>query len=172
MNNEQWIIWCGLDAEQDKVCKILDRKEISYSSIYGSLKPDEKEKRLIEWIDGETQILVIKPKIGMFGLNLQQCHNMMFVGLGDSWESYYQCIRRVYRFGQKKPVNVYIVLSEVEREIFDNVMNKEKQAKHMQEQLITHVRDYEKKELELRTKIESIEHNDNISFILPEFLRR
>lgn len=153
IENEQWLIWCGFNDEQDAICKQLEEAGISYTSVYGSLSPDEKEERIIAFQDGRVQVMVSKPSILGFGLNLQNCHNVIFVGLSDSFESYYQSVRRVYRFGQKKPVNVYIVLSEVEREIFDNVMNKEKQAKHMQQELINHVKNYEKKELNMKADV-------------------
>lgn len=144
-SNEQWLVWCGLTAEGDA----LEKSIKDASQIQGSDKIEYKIETTEAFQDKKIRVLITKNKISGFGMNFQQCHNMIFVGLGDSWEAYYQCIRRCYRFGQKKPVNVYIVLSEVEREIFDNVMNKEKQAKHMQQELINHVRDYEKKELDM-----------------------
>jgi hypothetical protein len=88
-------------------------------------------------------VLVTKPKIAGFGMNFQNAHNMIFVGLSDSWEAYYQCIRREWRFGQMQPVNAYIVLSDVEREIYDNVMQKEAMARGMQDELIDKIQRYE-----------------------------
>jgi hypothetical protein len=75
---------------------------------------------------------------------------MAFVGLSDSWEAYYQCIRRQYRFGQEHDVNVYIVLSEAEREIYDNVMAKEAMARGMQDELIDKIQRYELEELTMK----------------------
>ena len=80
-------------------------------------------------------------------MNFQNAHNMIFVGLGDSWEMYYQCIRRELRYGQTEPVNVYIVLSGVEQEIYQNVMQKESMARELQEQLIANVKLFEAEEL-------------------------
>lgn len=151
MKKEQWLIWCGLNSEQEEICKQLDSRNIDYVSVYGNLKPDEKEERIIKFQDGKVSVMVTKPEIAGMGLNLQNCHNMIFIGLSDSWEKYYQCIRRSYRFGQKQKVNVYIVLSEIEREIFDNVMQKEHMAIKMSQDLIDHVKQFERSELQGRS---------------------
>lgn len=148
-SKEQWLVWCGLNPEGDALEKaIKDAKQIQ-----GSDHIEHKIETTESFQDKKLRVLITKPKMSGFGMNFQNCHNMIFVGLGDSWEAYYQCIRRCYRFGQNKPVNVFIVLSEVEREIFDNVMNKEKQAKHMQQELINHVKDYEKQELNMKADV-------------------
>lgn len=147
-SKEQWLVWTGLNSESDAICQSIPADYCL--QIQGSDNLEYKISTTESFQDGKLRVLVSKPRISGFGMNFQNCHNMIFVGLGDSWEAYYQCIRRCYRFGQTKPVNVYIVLSEVEREIFDNVMNKEKQARHMQQELINHVKDYEKKELTMK----------------------
>lgn len=141
---EQWIIWCGLNAEQDTIAELLGDECVSVS---GGISLEEKEERIQRWLDGDARIIVSKPKVLGFGMNFQNCHNMAFVGLSDSWEAYYQCIRRCYRFGQQKPINVYIVLTDVESEIYENVMHKEKEALSMSAELINHVADIEAAEL-------------------------
>lgn len=152
--DDQWIIWCGLNAEQEQICKELDEKQVSYTSVYGSLAPDEKEKRIIDFVDGNVKVLVTKASVTGFGMNFQNSHNMIFVGLGDSWEMYYQCIRRQYRFGQKRPVNVYVILSEIEREIWENVMQKEAMARRMTDELIARIKKYEMEELQNKVDME------------------
>jgi DNA modification methylase len=92
--------------------------------------------------------MITKPKIAGFGMNFQHCHKMVFVGLGDSFESYYQCIRRCWRFGQSRPVDVYIVLSEVEQGIYENVLRKEAEAKVMGDKLIENVKEFEREEIQ------------------------
>jgi DNA modification methylase len=72
---------------------------------------------------------------------------MAFLGLDDSWESYYQAIRRCYRFGQQSPVNVYVVLGDVEEEVMTNINRKEEQANIMANRLIESVKEFEKDEL-------------------------
>jgi DNA modification methylase len=81
-------------------------------------------------------------------MNFQNANSMIFFGMSDSWESYYQSIRREWRFGQTKPVNVYLLLSEFEREIYENVMRKEAQAIRLREKMIERMKNYEKEELE------------------------
>lgn len=143
VSEEQWLIWCGLNEEGDALEK----------SIPGSVQvkgQDDTEHKIISiqsFQDNNNRVLITKPKIAGFGMNFQNAHNMIFVGLGDSWETYYQCIRRQWRFGQTKPVNVYIVLSEAEREIYDNVKQKEAIANRMTNELIALVKDYEKEEI-------------------------
>ena len=147
-SKEQWIIWCGLNSEQDMVCDRLKEEGESFVSVYGGLPPDEKEHRIESFISGQVRIMVSKASVLGWGMNFQHCHHMAFVGLSDSWESYYQCIRRCYRFGQQNPVNAYIVLSEAEEEIYRNVMDKEKEATTMSAKLIEHVQQFERQEIE------------------------
>jgi len=146
-NNEQWIVWCGLQSESDAMTESIE----GAIDVKGSDSADNKAMTLEEFQDAKYRVLVTKPKIAGFGMNFQNAHNMVFVGLGDSWESYYQCIRREWRFGQAHPVNVYIVLSEIEREIYDNVMRKERMAQEMKDALISNLELYEKEELGMVT---------------------
>ena len=86
-------------------------------------------------------MIITKPAIASQGLNWQHCARMAFVGLGDSYEQYYQAIRRCYRYGQTRVVEAHIVLSDLESQIADNVRRKERQASAITQSLI----DYRKK---------------------------
>lgn len=141
--DEQVIIWCGLDAEQQAVERLIP----GCVSVYGKHSPDEKAEMLEAFQDGRYRVLVTKPKIAGFGMNFQNAHRMIFVGLSDSFETYYQCIRRVYRFGQTKPVDVRIILSHIEDEIYQNVLRKENEASEMSKKLIENVQQYERAEI-------------------------
>lgn len=142
-SSEQWIAWCGLQQEADELMAVLnDAREAR-----GGDNPEERAKILEDFQDGKYRVLVTKPKVAGFGMNFQNAHNMIFIGLGDSWEAYYQCIRREWRFGQQHPVNVYIVLSEIERGIYDNVMRKEAMADEMKRELIANMQIVEKEEI-------------------------
>jgi DNA modification methylase/superfamily II DNA or RNA helicase len=154
--SDQWIVWCGLQSESDALEKILD----DCVQVKGADSPEYKAKSFEDFQDGKFRILITKPKIAGFGMNFQNAHNMLFFGLNDSWESYYQCIRREYRFGQKYPVNVHIVMSDVELEIYENVMKKEKVAKFMSEQLIKHVKKYEEIEIKMSEQVEMFEYKN------------
>ena len=142
-NNEQWIAWCGLNDEGRELKKHLDDAVL----VEGQHSPEYKAEMIEAFQDGKYKTLITKGKIGGFGLNLQNANNQVFVGLGDSWETYYQCIRRSYRFGQTKPVNVYIVLSEAEQPIYDNVMRKQEEAERMSKHLISNISEFEKEEI-------------------------
>lgn len=142
-SDEQWIVWCGLQQEADAMSDAVSNGR----EVKGGDTPEQKAQAFEDFQDGKYHALITKPKIAGFGMNFQNANNMVFVGLGDSWEAYYQCIRREWRFGQTKPVNVYIVLSDIEREIYDNVMRKEAMAYEMKRELIANMQLYEKDEL-------------------------
>lgn len=140
----QWIVWCGLNDEQDMLAALIP----DAVSVEGSQSPDVKAQAMEAFQDGQYRVLISKPRIAGFGMNFQNAHQMVFVGLSDSFESYYQCIRRCYRFGQSEQVKVYIVLSEAEEEIYQNVLRKEAEANRMSNELISNVQQYERSEIE------------------------
>jgi DNA modification methylase/superfamily II DNA or RNA helicase len=143
-SNEQWIVWTGLNTESSLMAELIpDSVE-----VVGSDSPEAKAEAIEAFQDGKYRVLVTKCSIGGYGLNLQNAHNQVFVGLSYSWEEWYQAIRRCYRFGQKHAVNIHVVLTEAEREVYDTIMSKETVAKDMSEQLISHVRKYEMDELD------------------------
>ncbi len=142
-NCEQWILWTGMNDESTMLARAIPDS----IEIVGSDSPDKKIAAIEAFQAGQYRVLVTKGKIAGYGINLQNCHNMAFVGLNDSFEMYYQSVRRCYRFGQHHSVNVKIILSEVEQEIYSNVMRKEQEANRMSQQLINHVRSFEQEEL-------------------------
>lgn len=155
--DEQTIIWCGLDKESRAVREVF--KENS-REVTGSDEPEKKAKAFEDFQDGLYKILITKPKIGGFGMNFQNANNMVFFGLNDSWETFYQAIRREWRFGQKKPVNVFIILSYLEQEIYDNVLRKDKQARRLRNKMIELLKDYEKNEIQ-GIEIKRDNYNEN-----------
>jgi DNA modification methylase/superfamily II DNA or RNA helicase len=141
----QWLIWCGLNQESGKLASML--KRFGGVEIAGKDAPLDKELALMKFAAGEIPYLVTKPKIAGFGMNFQSCHKQIFFGLTDSWETYYQAIRRSWRFGQKHAVDIHVVLADAERPIFDNVMGKEREAEAMSAELVKHVAEYERIEI-------------------------
>lgn len=131
-----WVIWCNLNSEQDELAASLGDRAFS---IYGSLSLDEKESRLARWLAGERPILISKPSIVGLGINMQHCANVAFVGLSDSWEQYYQAVRRCWRFGQKRKVTVHIIISELEGAVAANIARKEFEAGMMAEGIVKHM---------------------------------
>lgn len=140
---EQWLIWCAFDDED----KALQRAIPGAASVKGSDSPEYKAKTLLAFAAGEVKILISKPSIAGFGMNFQRCARMVFCGIGDSYEQYYQAIRRCYRFGQEREVRVTIVLSEVEQDIYYNVLRKEKEAARLTSELVKHLAEFEQAEI-------------------------
>ena len=101
----KWLIWCGLNTEGRQLASALGDDALI---IEGPDKPEIKLERESHWREGDGRtgrVLITKQKIFGFGMNWQHCHQMMFLGIGDSWEQYYQGIRRCWRYGQKHTVH-------------------------------------------------------------------
>lgn len=128
---EPWIVWCDLNAESEALTKAID----GAVELRGSHTAEEKEDRLSRFAKGEIRVLVTKPSIAGFGLNWQHSARMAFVGVTDSWESYYQAIRRCWRFGQRREVVVHVFASEAEGSVIANLKRKETDAAKLGEEL-------------------------------------
>jgi hypothetical protein len=163
---EQWIAWCGLNDEANAIAAAVP----GAVNVEGKDSPERKADELMKFAAGETRVLVTKPGIAAFGLNLQSCARMVFVGLSDSWEQYFQAIRRCYRFGQTREVKATIVLADVEADVFNNVMRKERDAGEMSRELIAHVAAFERQEIAgIGPKDDP--YNPTQSIRLPSWLR-
>ncbi len=125
--DEPWIIWCGLNDEADLMARLVD----GAVNVHGGWSPEDKADAMLRFADGDIRVLVTKPSIASFGLNWQHCARMIFVGLSDSYESYYQSIRRCYRYGQHREVTAHVVLTAVESQIAANVTRKQVNAQDM-----------------------------------------
>ncbi len=130
---EPWIIWCGLNDEQDYLLRYFGDRCFS---LTGSQSPEQKVELLYRWLNQERPILLTKAAIAGQGINMQHCARMAFVGLSDSYEAYYQAIRRCYRYGQTRVVDAHIVLSQLEGQIALNVARKEREAAHITSSLV------------------------------------
>jgi DNA modification methylase/superfamily II DNA or RNA helicase len=145
-SNEQWIIWTGLNDESDALLELIP----DAIDVHGRLSPESKADQLNAFSDGEIRVLISKVDIAGFGMNFQNCHNMVFMGIDYSWEGYYQAIRRVWRHKQEYPVYVYVVTSTQEYSIFETILAKEKEAMTMTDELIKASRIYSMEELQTR----------------------
>lgn len=152
----QWIVWCGLDSESHDANRVID----GAVEVTGSDPLEHKIKSIEDFQDGISRVMVTKPKIAGFGLNLQQAHNMIFLGINDSWETFYQCVRREWRYGQMQPVNAYIIMHDAEAEVYQNVLRKDAMAKRLKEKLIEQIGEYEKGELKLMPELK-VEYKEN-----------
>jgi hypothetical protein len=109
-----WVLWCDTNDEQQTVERLLGDLCIS---IYGSQPADKKEELHEAWLNGVRPVLVTKPSIFGFGCDWNHCHNMIFLGRSFSYETWYQAVRRCWRFGQKRKVVVHLIVAEGETEI-------------------------------------------------------
>jgi hypothetical protein len=133
---EPWLLWCGLNDEADLLAELIP----GAVNVGGSWSPEDKAAALLDFADGKITRLITKPSIAAFGLNWQHCARMAFVGLADSYEAYYQCIRRCYRYGQTRVVDAHVVLSVLESQIAVNVAHKEREASAITAGLVAEMR--------------------------------
>lgn len=129
---DTFVIWCDLNDESKMLADMIHKSV----EIRGTHKPEYKERNMLSFARGEIKALVTKPKIAGLGMNWQNCHNQIFVGLSDSYEQYYQAVRRCWRFGQEYPVNVYIIYNEKEGTVVDNIRRKESMHNDMFESMV------------------------------------
>lgn len=141
--SEAWIAWCGLNDEGRNLAALIPDCVL----VEGQQSPEAKAEALEAFAAGHVRVLITKPTIAGFGMNFQHCARQVFVGLGDSYETYYQSIRRCYRFGQQREVRAHIVLTEPEEPIYTNVLRKEREAEHTAAELLRHVAAFEREEI-------------------------
>lgn len=134
--DEPWLIWCGLNDEADALAAAIP----GAVNVHGAMTPEEKADALLAFADGQVPVLITKPKIAAFGMNWQHCARMAFVGLSDSYEAYYQSIRRCYRYGQDRVVRAHIIVSDLETQIAANVARKEREATGLTAALVEQMR--------------------------------
>jgi hypothetical protein len=128
------VLWCNLNDEGDLLEKIVD----GAVQVSGKDSDESKEEKLIAFTNGEFKKLIIKPKIGAWGLNWQHCNNTVFFPT-YSYEQYYQAVRRFLRFGQKKDVNVNLVYTEGDYNMIEGLKRKQNQANEMFDKLVMHM---------------------------------
>lgn len=141
--SEPWLIWCHLNDEAELLAELIP----GAVNVQGSDKAEYKAEQMMKFSSGELRVLISKPKICGFGMNWQHCARMAFVGLDDSFEKFYQAVRRCYRFGQKRNVQVHMFTAENEGQILANLKRKEVQHHEMSANMIEHMKDIMNKEL-------------------------
>ena len=141
--NDQILLWCDLNSES----KLLKNKINNGVEVCGADSIEHKTNTIIDFVNGKIKAIISKSSIYGFGVNLQNCHEIIFVSMNDSFERYYQTIRRCYRFGQKYPVNVYIITSEQEELVKENIERKQRDAEKMTGEIVKYTRKQLTKEL-------------------------
>lgn len=125
------VIWCHLNSEGDALSKALDTIQVK-----GGDSDEKKEEAYKNFGEGKIRTIVIKPKIGAWGLNWQHCNHVVTFA-SHSYEQYYQSVRRCWRFGQKKSVRVDIISTDGEQHVRDNMTRKMNAADVMFQNLVS-----------------------------------
>jgi hypothetical protein len=141
---EPWIVWTDLNDESSGVAeKIPGAIEVT-----GSDSMDAKEKAMADFTTGAARVIVSKPSIAGWGLNWQHCARVVFVGISHSFEAWYQAIRRSYRFGQTRPVECHVIVSEAERSVLANLKRKQADAVTMATRMSAETSEFVRADLE------------------------
>lgn len=156
-----WIVWCDTDIESAALAKRLpDAVEVK-----GSLSVEKKEERIAAFTEGAARIIITKSGITGSGLNWQHCADVVFCGRTFSYESWYQAVRRSWRFGQTKPVNVHLIVAEGEGQIGRVIDRKAEAHAAMKEAMIAASRRAIQAHSAVRVK-----YNPTYKAKLPEWL--
>jgi hypothetical protein len=165
-SDEPWLIWCDRNDESALLKKLINESV----EVKGSDSITHKENSMLGFSDGSVKRLISKPSICGFGMNWQHCSKTIFTGLSDSYEKFYQALRRVYRFGQKKEVDCYIITSVLEGAVLANIKRKEKQAKEMADGMVKNMHVYNEKNIKQTSRNQTIYQADN-HLVLPRFMK-
>ena len=165
-SNEQHILWCDLNCESDALSEVVPES----CNVQGSDSLDSKCSKLIDFANGKIRNLISKPSICGFGMNFQNCHNMIFVGLSDSYEQFYQAVRRCWRFMQKNCVKVTIITSSAESAVVRNIKRKEEDAQIMAKNMSAHMANFCRREI-YGTRRVTNDYKPSLKFMSPKFER-
>jgi hypothetical protein len=159
------IVWCHLNDESTALAAAIpDAVEVT-----GSMTMDQKSGNVLAFTHGARRALVSKPSICGAGMNWQHCDTMIFAGMNDSFEELYQAIRRCWRFGQKRPVNVHIITAETEGAVKANIDRKQRQANEMAGEMVAHMRQITRRQIEgARSNTET--YSPTIQIALPDWI--
>lgn len=163
--NDQWLIWCNLNSESEMVAKLIEGSV----EIRGSDTSKKKEQVAIDFANGKINVLVSKPLIFGMGLNFQSCHRMAFVGLSDSFEQYYQSVRRCWRFGQENEVFVHIITADSEGTVVENIKRKELEFESMLKGMIASTQNITKNNIR-PTKRDDVVYKPKMRMRIPDWL--
>ena len=160
-----WLMWCNLNIEGE----MLKGGVSGAVEIKGADNLAHKERSVVDFGDGKIGRLITKSKISGFGVNWQSCHKVIFFGLSDSYEQFYQAIRRCWRFGQDSAVDVHIIIGEREMAVLRNIERKEKDAQLMFDQMVEYMRQSMADELSGLNN-SATPYNPKIEMVLPVFM--
>ncbi len=163
--NDPWLVWCNLNGEADAIERLLPTAQ----QVAGRHPVELKVSRLLGFKRGQPPILISKPSLAGHGMNWQHCSRMVFVGLTDSFEQVYQAVRRCWRFGQSRPVDVYFVASELEGAVVANLRRKEAAFDAMLDAMAEHMRDLMREQV-IGGRNATTNYNPQTPMQVPEWL--
>ena len=164
--DEPFLVWCDLNAESEMLTKAIP----GAVQVKGSDKSSYKEKALLDFAAGKIRVLVTKPSIAGFGMNWQHCADMAFVGLSDSFEQVFQAIRRCYRFGQARPVDVTMITSSREGATAENIKRKEADFQKMVAEMVKYTQEITSESIR-STERDVAEYTAKTAIRIPSWLR-
>lgn len=150
--DEKWNLWCNLNDEQDALASELKDRAVS---IDGRTDNDDKLRLLDQWMNGDKDTMISKCRVFGFGMNFQVASHLAFVGVNDSWEQFYQVIRRNWRFGQTRPVHAHIIAASTEGNVLENLKRKERKAEEMAEEMLQNMQELTRMNLTGTTRDEA-----------------
>lgn len=165
-DSDPWLIWCGFNDEGDQ----LEDSIPESVQVAGSHNREFKEKSLVDFAEGKYRVLISKPSIAGHGMNFQRCANVAFVGLSDSFEQFYQAIRRCWRFGQTKPVHCHVIISETEGAVLKNIQRKEADAQRMADAMAGSMREIMQENLR-KTDRRITEYKPQLEMRIPAWMQ-
>jgi superfamily II DNA or RNA helicase len=163
--DRQVLVWCDLNEESKALTKAIN----GAVEVTGSDSDEHKADAMMGFSDGSVRVLVSKPKIAGWGMNWQNCDTEIFCGLSDSFEAYYQAVRRCWRFGQKNEVNVHIVVSDAEGAVKANIERKQANAQRMTQEMIKYTKDILRADVR-GTERQLDDYNPTEEMVLPPWL--
>lgn len=154
-SSENYIIWIKSNEEEEYLLKLIP----DAIAVNGSQQNDIKEKRLLGFANNEFRVLITKTKIAQYGLNYQNCRNQLFASFDFSFEGLYQAIRRSWRFGQKKQVNIKLITIETMGNVLKAINEKKIKFETMQKEMQKAMNEI-KSDTNFEAKIEKYIHED------------
>ena len=164
--NEPWLLWCDLNDESSALVASIP----GAVEVRGSDSPEDKIERLHGFRSGKYRILITKPSIAGHGMNWQHCARVIFVGLSNSWEQWYQAIRRTHRFGQRRDVHCYMVSSESEGKVAANLHRKQTDAHALFDSMLAAMGDIQRESIGGLLR-ETLKYQPETEMEIPEWLR-
>lgn len=124
-------VWCESNDESKLLASLID----GACEVRGDMTPEEKERRLLGFVDGNFRAIITKPKLAGFGVNWQHCAHAVFASISFSYEQHYQAVRRSHRFGQQQQVRNDIVIADTEGAIWHAIHGKAEKHEEMKRRM-------------------------------------